>query len=321
MKRVLVTRSIPNNGLMLLENAGVTLDVWSEPLPPPRDVLLTRAKGVHGVLSMLSDGIDSEFMDAAGPQLRVVSNFAVGVNNIDLVEAAKRGIQVGHTPDVLTDATADLAFGLLLASARRFGEGMAAVRNGHWHTWEPTGYIGTDLRGKTIGIYGMGRIGAAVARRAARGWDMKVLYGSRSPHPELCKDFDATHVDFDTLLKDADYISLHAPLTPETYKVFGAEAFARMKSTAVFINTARGGLCDENALAAALSSGQIFAAGLDVTDPEPIVRDSPLLGLPNCLIVPHIGSATIESRSAMSTIAAENIIRGIRGEPLRCAVN
>ena len=150
---------------------------------------------------------------------------------------------------------------------------------------------------------------------------MKVLYGSRSPHPELCKDFDATHVDFDTLLKDADYISLHAPLTPETYKVFGAEAFARMKSTAVFINTARGGLCDENALAAALSSGQIFAAGLDVTDPEPIVRDSPLRGLPNCLIVPHIGSATIESRSAMSTIAAENIIRGIRGEPLRCAVN
>ena len=161
---------------------------------------------------------------------------------------------------------------------------MAAVRNGY--IWEPTGYIGTDLRGKTIGIYSMGRIGAAVARRAARGWDMKVLYGSRSPHPELCKDFDATHVDFDTLLKDADYISLHAPLTPETYKVFGAEAFARMKSTAVFINTARGGLCDENALAAALSSGQIFAAGLDVTDPEPIVRDSPLRGLPNCLIVP-----------------------------------
>ncbi len=320
MKRIFVTRAIPENGLNILRTAGFDLDVWSGDLPPARDVLLSRAKGVHGVLSMLSDGIDRLFMETAGPQLKVISNFAVGVNNIDLQEAAARNILIGHTPDVLTDATADLAMGLLLSAARRFGEAFSMVQESRWKTWEPIGHIGTDLKGKTIGIYGMGRIGSAVARRAARGWDMKVLYTSRSPHAELCNGFEADHVDFDTLLEKSDYVSAHAPLTPETKKVFNCRAFERMKPSAVFINTARGGLCDQSALADALSSGQIFAAGLDVTDPEPILEDSPLLGLPNCVITPHIGSATKESRAAMATIAAENLRLGLADQPLRCAV-
>ena len=320
MKRIFVTRAIPENGLKILKTAGFTVDVWSSDMPPPRDVLLNRAQGVHGVLSMLSDGIDKTFMETAGPQLKVISNFAVGVNNIDLKEATSRQIVVGHTPDVLTDATADLAMGLLLSAARRFGEAFSMVRENRWKTWEPTGHIGTDLMGKTIGIFGMGRIGAAVARRAARGWDMKVLYTSRSPHPELCDGFDGDHVNFDTLLQESDYISVHAPLTPDTKKVFSSEAFERMKPSAVFINTARGGLCDQSALAKALSCGQIFAAGLDVTDPEPILQDSPLLDLQNCLITPHIGSATKESRAAMARIAAENLCFGLANKPLRCAV-
>ena len=320
MTRILVTRQIPENGLELLRSAGFALDIWQGSLPPTRSTLLGRVKGVDGILSMLSDQIDAELMEVAGSQLKVISNFAVGTNNIDMTEARARNIKIGNTPDVLTDATADLAMGLLLATARQFRAAIQTVTDNRWKTWEPLGHIGCDLVGKTLGIFGMGRIGASVARRAARGWNMKILYTSRSPHPELCDGFQAERVDFDHLLKNVDFLSVHAPLTAETHRIFDENAFAKMKSTAVFINTARGALCDQEALANALETNRIFGAGLDVTDPEPILRDSPLLNLPNCLILPHIGSATRNSRAAMAHIAAENLKLGIEGKALRCPV-
>ena len=318
--RIFVTRKIPNVGLDLMRDAGFELDVWSEDLPPSHDAILSRVSGCDGILSLLTDTIDAAVMDAAGPQLKVVSNFAVGYNNIDVVEAKKRGIAVGNTPDVLTEATADLAFSLLIASARRIGESQSFVKQGQWKTWDPLGQIGLDLLGKTIGIYGMGRIGAALAKRCQGGWGMQVIYCARSPKPEYEESLNARRVDFATLLKESDFISAHAPLTPETEGVFDAQAFAQMKTSAVFINTARGGIHNQSDLYDALKSQRIFAAGLDVTDPEPMDSDDPLLSLSNCIVVPHIGSATIASRGGMATIAAENVILGVEGKPLRCCV-
>ena len=318
--RVFVTRMIPEVGLRMMRKAGLDLDVWPSETPPATPQLLQAVHGCDGILSMLSDPIDGRVMDAAGIGLKVISNFAVGYNNIDVAEAQRRGIGVGNTPDVLTDATADLAFSLLIAAARRIGEAQMFVRDDEWQTWSPLGHIGMDLVGKTVGIYGMGRIGAALAQRCAGGWGMKVVYCSRTPKPELAARTGAERVDFNTLLEVSDFVSAHAPLTPDTKGVFNADAFKRMKASAIFINTARGGLHDQAALYTALRSKAIFAAGLDVTDPEPMRADDPLLTLPNCLVLRHIGSATIASREAMATITAENVIRGTRGQPLRCAV-
>ena len=316
--RVFVTRAIPDVGLELLRSSGLTIDVWEESLPPPREALIARAAGCDALLTLLSDQIDGALLDAVGPQLRVVSNFAVGYNNIDLAATSERGIAVGNTPDVLTEATADLAFALLISAARRVGEGLAEVREHRWQTWEPLGLLGQSLSQRTLGIFGMGRIGAALARRCVGGWGMKVLYCARARKPAIEAELRgaARHVDLPTLLRCADFLSLHAPLTAETRGLFGREAFAAMKPGAVFVNTARGALHDEAALAAALRSGQLFAAGLDVTEPEPLPERSPLRALPNCLILPHIGSATREARREMSRRAAENIIAGLRGELL-----
>lgn len=317
--RVFISRIVPEQGLRKLEEAGLDLDIWREPLPPPRAVFLERVRGCSGILAMLSDRIDAEVMDISGPSLRVISNYAVGTNNIDLEEARRRGIAVGNTPDVLTDATADLAMALLLGASRRLGEAQAYVKADKWKTWEPVGHIGVDLRGKTLGIFGMGRIGAAVAQRCAGGWGMKVVYCSRTPKTAIAPK-GAEHVDFKTLLEVSDFVSVHAPLTQETRGVFDAKAFGAMKSTAVFVNTGRGEIHDQAALADALRQGQLFSAGLDVTAPEPIEKNDPLLSLPNCIVLPHIGSATIQSRNAMADIAAENLLLGLRGKPLRCAV-
>jgi glyoxylate reductase len=317
--RVFVSRRIPENGLnKLREHAQV--DVWPGDFAPSRKELLERVAGCDGLLTLLNDTIDGEVMDAAGPQLRVVSNFAVGFNNIDLQAAGRRKISVGNTPDVLTDATADIALGLMLAAARRFQESIDQVRNHQWKTWEPLGLIGQDLRGKTLGIVGMGRIGQAVAQRCVGGWQMKVIYTARKPKPEIDRQLNATQVSFEQLLDGSDFVSVHTDLNAETKHLFNAAAFHRMKPNAVFINTARGGVVDQVALADALRAQTIFAAGLDVTDPEPLPADSTLRGLANCIILPHIGSATFITRQAMSEIAADNLIAGLQNKPLRHAV-
>lgn len=318
--RVFISRVIPSVGLDRLLNA-CDADVWREPLPPPRDVLLERIAGCEGVLTLLTEAVDAEFMEAAGPQLKVVSNYAVGFNNIDIAEAGRRGIRVGNTPDVLTDATADLAFALLIAAARRIIESNRYVMDGHWKTWEPMGHIGADLQGRTLGIVGMGRIGYGMARRCHFGWDMPVLYYDVHPSEQAERDLGAQRVDFDTLLAESDFVSVHCNLDDSTAGLFDAAAFRKMKRTAVFVNSARGPLHKQRDLYEALKNGEIFAAGLDVSDPEPIPLDDPLLTLPNCVILPHIASATVSSRNGMAEIAADNLLAGLKGEPLRAWVN
>ncbi|MEZ6135433.1 MAG: D-glycerate dehydrogenase [Pirellulaceae bacterium] len=313
--KVYVARRIPEVGLKILSEAA-DVQLFSGELPPTRDELLSGVAGCSGILSLLSDRLDGEVFEAAGKQLRVVSNFAVGYNNIDVAEALRRGIAVGNTPDVLTDATADVAVGLLLAAARRFGEAARAVKERAWKTWEPMGWIGLDLRGKTLGIVGMGRIGEAVARRLHGGWGMRVLYTARSTKQSVEAELSARRCELDELLQHSDFVSLHVPLCAATTNLIGEPQFAHMKSTAVLVNTARGEIVDQSALEIALREGQIFAAGLDVCVPEPLLAESPLRKLDNCFILPHIGSATVVARNAMATRAAQNIVAGLRGDKL-----
>jgi glyoxylate reductase len=282
--------------------------------------LRRKAAECDGLLSLLTDRIDGPFLDAC-PRLKVVSNYAVGFNNIDVPAATAHGVCVGNTPGVLTDATADMAFALLITAARRIVESNRYALDGHWKTWEPLGHIGQDLAGRTLGIVGMGRIGFSMARRCRGGWGMEVLYHDQRASAQAERELDAKRVDLDTLLARSDFVSVHADLNDTTRGMFNAAAFARMKPTAVFINTARGPLVVEADLAAALKSGTIFAAGLDVTDPEPPLLDNPLLRLPNCVVAPHIASATVSSRNGMAEIAADNLLAGLRGEPLRAWVN
>ncbi len=312
---VFIARRIPDVAFQLIaEHASVRLHEGA--LPPTQAELLGGVEGCAGVLSLLSDRMDATVFDAAGPGLKVVSNFAVGYNNIDIAEARRRGIAVGNTPGVLTEATADIAVALLLAAARRLPEGWQAVKSLEWKTWEPLGWMGLDLAGKTLGIVGLGRIGAAVAQRLQGGWGMKVLYDARSTKPEFDQKFGARHVPLNELLRESDFISLHVPLTDVTRRLIGTSEFKLMKQTAILINTARGEVLDQVALYEALRTQRIFAAGLDVCEPEPLPADSPLRELPNCLIVPHIGSATITARNAMAERSARNLVAGVLGEPL-----
>ncbi len=318
--RVLVTRLIPEVGLRRIVQE-CQAEVWEEPLPPPRDVLLEKIAGCEGILSLLTERIDAELMDAAGPQLKVISNFAVGFNNVDVAEATRRGIRVGNTPGVLTEATADMAFALLISASRRIVEAQDYIREGNWKTWEPLGHIGQDLVGKTLGIVGMGRIGHALARRCHGGWNMRILYVDKFRNEAAEQDFDAQHVEWSTLLSESDFVSVHVDLNSETEGMFDRDAFAQMRPTAVFVNSARGPIHNQQDLYDALDQGEIFAAGLDVTNPEPLDLEDPLLKLSNCVIAPHIASGTVSSRNGMAEIAANNLLAGVRGEPLRCWVN
>lgn len=264
---------------------------------------------------MLTERVDAELMDVIGSQVKVISSMSVGVDHIDLAEATKRGIPIGNTPGVLTDATADQAFALLLAAARRITEAERYVRAGKWVTWSPSLLLGADLSGATLGIIGFGRIGQAVAKRA-QGFDMRVIFHDPTAEPA----FGATSVDLDTLLHESDFVSLHVPLTTKTKHLVNADFLSKMKSNAILVNTARGGVVDQNALYDALKSKRILAAALDVTDPEPLPMDSPLLELENCIIVPHLGSASKWTRNQMSLLAAQNLIAGLNGEQLpHCA--
>jgi glyoxylate reductase len=316
--KVFLTRRILKSGLKLVQDFCQT-DIWPEELPPSHKEILARVRGVDGLLCLLTDRIDTEVLEAAGPGLKVISSYAVGVDNVDVAAASARGIPVGNTPDVLTDATADLTFALLLAAARRVVEGDRLVKAGGWKTWGPEFMLGADLRGATLGILGFGRIGRAVAQRAT-GFGMRITFtdpGQAKPEPGVT----ATQVDFETLLRESDFISLHCPLTAETRGLMNAAAFAKMKPTAVLVNTSRGPVVDQTALYEALKSERIFAAGLDVTDPEPLPMDSPLLTLENCIVVPHIASASWRTRERMSVMAAENLIAGLKGERLPNCVN
>jgi glyoxylate reductase len=317
--KVFVTRLIPEAGLKQIQQHCDT-EIWPDPLPPPYAVVRQRIVDCDGLVSLLTDKIDPALMDAA-PRLKVVSNYAVGFNNIDVAAATARGIAVGNTPGVLTDATADMAFCLLIAAARRVVEGHQYTLAGKWKTWEPLGHLGQDLVGRTLGIVGMGRIGHALARRCHGGWDMKILYHDVYKNEKAEKELAARQVELDTLLQESDFVSVHTDLNDKTRGMFGSEQFRKMKRTAVFINTARGPLVSQKDLAQALRSGTIFAAGLDVTDPEPPAADDPLLKLANVIVAPHIASATVGTRNAMAEICAANLIAGVTGTPLPAWVN
>ena len=307
MARCFVTRDLPGSALDRLRRAH-EVEVWSGPGPPPRGELVARAGEAEGLLSMLTDRIDADLLDAA-PSLRAVSNYAVGWDNVAVAEATRRGIAVGNTPDVLTEATADLAWALMLAGARRVVEGHDAVRSGGWTTWTPDWLLGRDVHGATLLIVGRGRIGSAVARRAA-GFATEVLTWGRSSGEAL-----------EEMLPRADFVSLHCPLTPETRGLIGERALAAMKPTALLVNTARGPVVDTAALDRALRAGRIGGAALDVTDPEPLPSDHSLLGAPNLTVLPHLGSATHAAREAMADRAVENLLASLTGERMPSCVN
>jgi glyoxylate reductase len=312
--KVFVTRLIPEKGLALVREF-CEADIWPDEMPPSREEILRRVHSAEGVLTLLTDQVDAELMDIA-PRLKVISNMAVGVDNVDVPAATIRRIPVGNTPGVLTDATADMAFALLLSAARRITEGERFVRAGKWRTWGPRLLLGADLVGATLGLIGFGRIGQAVAKRA-QGFDLRVLYYDPAAGPA----FGASPVDLERLLRESDFVSLHVPLTPETRHLINAETLGRMKPNAVLVNTSRGPVVDPVALYAVLKSKRIFAAALDVTDPEPLPVESPLLELDNCLIVPHLGSASWQARDQMAVMAARNLIAGLKGERLPNCVN
>ena len=316
--KVFVARIIPDKGLDLVRDF-CEIDLWTNELPPNRAEMLQHVQGVDGILSLLTDRIDGEVMDAAGRSLKVISNHAVGFDNVDVNAATARSIPVGNTPEVLTDATADFAFTLLMSAGRRVLEADRYVRDGKWKTWGPMLLLGSDMRDATLGLVGFGRIGKAMARRAM-GFDMRVIYydpNEKEAHPEL----HATRVDFETLLAQADFISLHTPLNPDTRHLIDSEALSKMKSSAVLVNTSRGPVVDLDALYEALKEKRIFAAGLDVTDPEPLPADHKLLTLDNVTIMPHIASASKQTRDKMSWMAAQNLIAGLKGEQLPNCVN
>jgi len=316
--RVFITRRLPQSALDLIL-AECEAEVWEEELPPPRHVLMDKVRDVDGLLCLLTDKIDAPLMDAA-PRLKVVSNCAVGYDNIDVPAATQRGIAVGNTPGVLTETTADFAFALLLAAARRVVEAERHTRAGKWKTWGLTVLLGQDVFGATLGLIGLGRIGTAVAKRA-RGFEMRVLYYDPQRRPEVEEQLGISYADLDTVVRQADFLSIHVPLTPTTYHLVNADLLNKMKKTAILVNTSRGPIVDQKALYTALRDGVIAGAALDVTDPEPIPLDDPLLTLDNCIITPHIASASVATRTKMATMAALNLLAGVRGEPLPNPVN
>jgi lactate dehydrogenase-like 2-hydroxyacid dehydrogenase len=315
---VFVTRRIPERGLALLRDR-CQVSLWDSDDVIPRAELLRAVAKVDGLLCLLTDQVDAKLL-AAAPRLRVVSNMAVGYDNVDVKLCTRRRIPVGNTPGVLTETTADFTWALILAAARRLAEGIDHVRAGKWTTWGPMLLLGQDIHGATLGILGMGRIGTAVARRA-RGFSMRILYHDVRPNEDAERATGAALVDFDTLLRESDFLTIHTTLNPSTHHLINAEAITKMKSNAILINTARGPIVHPWVLYGALRANRIFAAALDVTEPEPIPADHPLLTLPNCLIVPHIASASVATRTKMAVMAAENLLAGLRRERLPNCVN
>lgn len=309
--RVFVTRRLPVAGLAALGSAGLTVDVRQADDPIERHELLERVRGAVAVITLLTDPVDETLLEAAGPQLRIVANYAVGYDNIDVAACSRRQVAVSNTPDVLTEATADQAFALLLSVARRVREGHELVASGGWTGWQPLQLVGREVGGATLGIVGMGRIGRAVARRGA-GFGMRLLYHNRRRDEAAEAELGARYVTLEELLATSDAVSLHTPLTEATHHLIDAAALARMKATAILVNTARGAVVDEAALVAALRDGTLWGAGLDVFEHEPAVHPG-LLELPNVVLAPHLGSATESSRTAMARLASEAVLAALDG--------
>ena len=318
LPKVYVTRHLPAAAWQEL-SAACSVEIWDRDSPPSYETLLEAVRDREGLLCLLTDRIDASLMDAA-PRLRVISQCAVGYDNVDVAAASARGIRVGNTPGVLTDATADFAFTLMLSAARRVVEAADFVRQGRWETWGLTLLLGQSAWGATLGIIGFGRIGQALARRA-RGFEMKILYYDLERNPQAETELGATWYPLDELLSQSDFVSIHTNLTPETRSLIGEAALRKMKPNAVLVNTARGPVVDSQALYQALKEGWIAAAALDVTDPEPLPAQNPLLSLPNLIVVPHIASATVASRGQMALMAVRNLVAGVHGEPLPFPVN
>ena len=318
--RVFVTRELPGSGFAdLRADARYDLDVWPGEFPPTREALLEQIRGVEGLLCLITDRIDEQALDCAGAQLRVVSQMAVGVDNIDLDACASRGIAVGNTPGVLTETTADLAWALILSSARRVVEAAEYVKRGDWRTWSPTQMAGIDVHGGTLGVIGFGAIGQAVARRA-QGFGMRILYWNRTPRQREAAALGAEPRSFDDLLRESDFVSINVALTEQTRSLIDRRALELMRPDAFLINTARGPIVNETALIEALRGGQIRGAGLDVTAVEPLAVDSPLLEMDNVVVLPHIGSASLATRGRMADMAVANLRAGLAGQPLPNAV-
>jgi glyoxylate reductase len=309
--KIYITRELPERGIKIIRNYFDT-EVWPEYAPPPKKTIIDKAKNVDAIASLLSDKIDAEVFNAA-PKLKIVSQLAVGFDNIDVQGATKRGIYVTNTPEVLTDTTADFAWSLLMAVARRVVEADRYVRTGNWKVgWHPAMMTGRDVHHATIGVVGAGRIGYAVAKRA-KGFDMKILYYDVIPRPEIEKDLGATKVDLDTLSRESDFVSIHVPLMKETHHLVNADRLKLMKKTAYLINNSRGPVVDEKALCEALKEGRIAGAGLDVFEQEPTPVDNPLLKFDSVVVAPHISSASYETRSRMAEMVAENLVAFFEG--------
>ncbi|KAM6939918.1 glyoxylate reductase/hydroxypyruvate reductase [Xenentodon cancila] len=318
LPRVYVTRQIPPEGLKILKESGqVEFEQWdSDDVPVPRKELLQKVRGVDGLLCVLTEKIDAELLDAAGPNLRVLSTMSVGFDHLSLEELKKRGIRVGYTPDVLTDAVAELTVALLLTTSRRLIEATHEAKTGGWGTWRTLWLCGHELANSTVGILGLGRIGVAIAERLAPFKVKKFIYTDVAPRPELANTINAEYVTMDELAKQSDFLTVCCALTPETKEICNKDLFTKMKNTSVFINTSRGGVVSQEDLYEALSTGQIAGAGLDVTVPEPLPTNHPLFTLKNCVILPHIASASYTTRNAMSALAANNLLRGLGGAPM-----
>jgi len=315
---VFITRRITQTAIDQISEL-CKVDLWEGDLPPGRDEMLKHAVGMDGILCLLTDKIDDQLLEAAGAQLKVVSNMAVGFDNVDVTAATRHGIPVGNTPGILTDATADFAFTLLMASGRRVCQAAQYLRDGKWQTWGPSTLLGADFKGATLGLVGFGRIGQAVAKRAA-GFEMRVLFYDPSAQPVPSLNAQPVQ-DLDELLANSDFVSLHVPLTEKTRHMVDAAFLSKMKPNATLVNTSRGAVVDQTALYKALRQEQIRAAALDVTDPEPLPLDDPLLTLDNCLITPHIASASHHTRTLMAEVAAQNLLLGLQGKPLLHCVN
>ena len=318
--KVLVTLNIPEVGIDMLKNEGLEVEVWREERPLTHQELVEKTKACTGLLATGSNTINQQFLDRCS-HIKIISQFGAGYDNIDVDYARKLGISVGNAPDAMSDATADIAFGLMLAASRKICYLHKSIIAGGWGHFKPRAHLGLELKGKTLGIYGMGRIGYEMAKRCVGAYDMQVIYCSRTVKTDAEQAFDATKVSFEELLEQSDVVSVHCALNQETKGIFDGTAFNLMKETSLFVNTSRGPVHNQGDLYQALVSGTIWGAGLDVTDPEPMLPNDPLLSLENVAITPHIGSATVEARDQMSRLAAQNIIQFFRGEPVENLVN
>ncbi|KAK1176015.1 glyoxylate reductase/hydroxypyruvate reductase-like [Acipenser oxyrinchus oxyrinchus] len=317
LPRVYVTRRVPPEGLKILRQSGMcNIELWDSDDPVPRQELLKKVSGVDGLLCVLTEKIDAELLNIAGPNLKVVSTMSVGYDHLSRDELKKRGIRVGYTPDVLTDSVAELTVALLLATSRRLIEAVNEAKNGGWGTWRTMWLCGYELSQSTVGILGLGRIGVAIAKRLKPFGVKRFIYTDVAPRPELAAQIQAEYVSLDELAKESDFLAVCCALTPETQGICNSALFNKMKNTSIFINTSRGAVVNQDDLYNALTSGQIAGAGLDVTVPEPLPTDHPLFELKNCVILPHIASATIATRNAMSALAANNLLAGLKGEAM-----